>query len=309
LPAFVGPARARIRAATPAAYRRLVAETLRFYRTSLLNPHWGEQIRFRGQSVAFDMMFQGLTQAEASAAFAPFLAFVRAAPEDYALEDVLIFALPARRFWDPRFLRRLPGVVVSDPRPGAPEGNIVWSGDAGQAGQVLHGYHSHWLDQALLEPPRVEALVDALVFAADVWSVSLHCNKGLAGAPEAAISDARATAVNPKALTAFALAIIAGEEGPAYPGVAGHEPDVEGARRDAGRMKAASDRLAGLLETPASYLAESDYFQSDWRAAFWGEGYGRLLATKRRYDPADLFIVHHGVGSERWSADGFTRLS
>ena len=31
----------------------------------------------------------------------------------------------------------------------------------------------------------------------------------------------------------------------------------------------------------------------------------RLLEVKRRYDPNGLFYVHHGVGSEGWSADGF----
>jgi hypothetical protein len=36
--------------------------------------------------------------------------------------------------------------------------------------------------------------------------------------------------------------------------------------------------------------------------------YERLLAVKDKYDPDGLFIVHHGVGSERWSQDGFTRL-
>jgi hypothetical protein len=30
--------------------------------------------------------------------------------------------------------------------------------------------------------------------------------------------------------------------------------------------------------------------------------------VKARYDPAGLFFVHHGVGSESWSADGFTKL-
>jgi hypothetical protein len=29
--------------------------------------------------------------------------------------------------------------------------------------------------------------------------------------------------------------------------------------------------------------------------------------VKRRYDPGGLFFVHHGVGSEEWSADGFIR--
>jgi hypothetical protein len=30
--------------------------------------------------------------------------------------------------------------------------------------------------------------------------------------------------------------------------------------------------------------------------------------VKRQYDPTGLFFVHHGVGSEEWSADGFARL-
>jgi hypothetical protein len=31
-------------------------------------------------------------------------------------------------------------------------------------------------------------------------------------------------------------------------------------------------------------------------------------AAKAAYDPAGLFVVHHGVGSEAWSADGFTPI-
>jgi len=34
-----------------------------------------------------------------------------------------------------------------------------------------------------------------------------------------------------------------------------------------------------------------------------------IPATKPAADPNGLFFVHHGVGSEEWSADGFTRLS
>ena len=34
----------------------------------------------------------------------------------------------------------------------------------------------------------------------------------------------------------------------------------------------------------------------------------RLAAVKQKYDPEGLFIVHHGVGSEQWLADGFTRV-
>jgi FAD/FMN-containing dehydrogenase len=53
-------------------------------------------------------------------------------------------------------------------------------------------------------------------------------------------------------------------------------------------------------------VSESNYFQADWQRAFWGANYPRLQAVKRRYDPEGLFFVHHGVGSEDWSADGFT---
>jgi hypothetical protein len=35
----------------------------------------------------------------------------------------------------------------------------------------------------------------------------------------------------------------------------------------------------------------------------------RLAAAKKAYDPAGLFFVHHGVGSQEWSDDGFTRLT
>jgi hypothetical protein len=31
--------------------------------------------------------------------------------------------------------------------------------------------------------------------------------------------------------------------------------------------------------------------------------------VKDTYDSGGLFVVHHGVASERWSADGFTRLA
>ena len=56
-----------------------------------------------------------------------------------------------------------------------------------------------------------------------------------------------------------------------------------------------------------SYLKEADFFEPAWQESFWGPNYGRLLAIKDRYDPDGLFFVHHGVGSERWSPDGFTR--
>jgi hypothetical protein len=69
------------------------------------------------------------------------------------------------------------------------------------------------------------------------------------------------------------------------------------------------NELCQLAPEGGSYVAESDYFLRDWQKAYWGSNYPRLLAIKKKYDPSGLFFVHHGVGSEGWSADGFSRLS
>jgi len=60
---------------------------------------------------------------------------------------------------------------------------------------------------------------------------------------------------------------------------------------------------------PGSYVSESNFFNASWQRAFWGGNYPKLRTVKAKYDPDGLFFVHHGVGSEEWSSDGFTRLA
>jgi hypothetical protein len=67
------------------------------------------------------------------------------------------------------------------------------------------------------------------------------------------------------------------------------------------------DELLKVIDVPGSYVSESDFFERQWRQSFWGTNYLRLAAVKKKYDPDGLFFVHHGVGSEAWSADGFSR--
>jgi hypothetical protein len=117
------------------------------------------------------------------------------------------------------------------------------------------------------------------------------------------------TATNPAVLDAFALAIIAGESPPAFSGLKGHEPNAEAARRNARAIANAMETLTAVVPDAAAYVAESSYFQSTWQRAYWGPNYARLLDIKQRYDPAGLFFARHGVGSEAWSEDGFTRLA
>ena len=116
------------------------------------------------------------------------------------------------------------------------------------------------MPQGLLQPARRQALVDALYAASQHWGFALHFNKGLAGAPPEAIAATRDTATNPSVLDAFALAIIGAEAPPARPGIPGHEPDLEQARKRAKAIHAAAAELRKVAPGTGSYVSESDYF-------------------------------------------------
>jgi FAD/FMN-containing dehydrogenase len=310
LPDTFGAVFGTIKAATDAAYRELIAKAVDFYRTALFNPHWGEQLVFGAHgNLHISMVFQGLRQAQAERIWAPFLDWVRS-HEAYRFDpEIKILALPARHFWDADFFRKhAPWAIVEDDRPGAPRDHILWAGDQGQVGQFLHGYRSAWLPATLLQAERQPELVDALFASTREGGISLHFNKGLAGAPAAALTASRDTATNPGVLEAFALAICAGEGPPAFTGMPGARPDLAGARKDAARIDKAMAALLKAAPGAGSYVSESNYFEADWQTSFWGTNYPRLAAAKRKYDPNGLFFVHHGVGSEAWSADGFSRL-
>jgi FAD/FMN-containing dehydrogenase len=310
LPEFFGAVFMTVEAASDDAFRRLIGRIITFYGEALFNPHWGEQIAFRpGNILDIAMVFQGLDQQQAETTWRPFFDWLAASPQDFSIESgPTILAAPAQPFWDPQFLSQVPGLILADDRPGASETNVFWASNQEEAGQVLHGYQSAWLPASLLQENRQQRLVDALFAATRHWSLSLHVNKGLAGAPADAIEAARQMATNPAVLDAFALIISAAEEPPAYPGVPGHEPDLTAARHHAEAIDNAMHEVRKLLPSSSSYLAESDFFEASWRDAFWGTNYAKLLAVKDTYDRDGLFVVHHGVGSERWSADGFTRV-
>ena len=221
-----------------------------------------------------------------------------------------VVSFPARDFWNPEFLKsKMAAHVRVDSRPGTPANNIWWTSNQEELGAYWYGYESTWMPEGLLRDDRQKELAAAVYAASRHWTVGFHFNKGLAGSPPEAIAAARDTATNPAVLGAFALVIIAGSGDPVYPGVPGHAPNETEARNDARRIGLSMGEIRKLVPNPGSYVSESNYFEKDWSRAFWGSNYARLRAVKRKYDPAGLFFVHHGVGSEDWSADGMTPVA
>jgi FAD/FMN-containing dehydrogenase len=306
LPENFGGAWGAITASSDDAFRALIARFVAFYATSLFNPHWGEQVSFApGNTMNISMVCQGLDADEAKAIWKPFFDWIAASPHDYTASDGPGAGAKSSRDW-----WKVAGnhSMTRDMRPGAPAHHGWWNGDQDQVGVYLHGFDSRWLPAALLQPDAQPRLTDALFAASRFKKIELHINKGLAGAPDEARAATRDTATNPAVTDAFALALTADGEMPAYKGFPRPALDVDAARKDARTIDLAAEELRKVAPVPGSYVSESNYFNADWQAAFWGANYKRLRMVKDRYDPDGLFFVHHGVGSEDWSADGFTRL-
>ena len=252
------------------------------------------------------MVFQGLTGREAAAAFGPLARFVAANPTDFeAKQAPSASAVWASWFWSPWIFRVFArDAVVFDGRSGAGWSDFWWKGTSGEVAVFWDAYQSMWLPATLLDAANRASLVDALFNASRRWSLGLHFNKGLAGAPDEAIKAARETPVNADLVSAFALAIVAALA-PTAP--ADGSEEMAQSRQRAKRVVEAAAALRTVAPKSGSYFNECDYFLDDWQRAQWGDNYGRLAEIKQKYDPKGLFFVHHGAGSEGWSADGFTR--
>jgi FAD/FMN-containing dehydrogenase len=305
LPEFFGYSEGTIKAISDAAFQRLIARFVEFYHDSLFNPHWGESVKIKpDNTLELSMVCQGLDNEEAANVWKPFFNWAKNS-NDYSASDLHAGSGHARAWWDVEARKkRGSDAMISDPRPGARVSHAWWSGDKDQVSAFLHGFESIWLPASLLLQSKQTDLAGALFAASRRWEIELHFNKGLAGAPAGAIAAARDTATNPAVLDAFALAIIA-NGGPLR--IPGQLFDESVAHQHARAVDEAAAELRKVVLQPGSYVSESNYFNESWQQAFWGNNYQRLLAVKTQYDPDGLFFVHHGVGSEAWSPDGFAR--
>ena len=309
LPEFAGGANFTVKASSDEDYRRLIRHFVGFYREALFNDRWGEQAHFSSNNkLQISMVYLGLDTAQSQKVWQPFFEWL-AQSSAYTIEPKpSIGSMPFRHWWDVDWRKEHHhDVFKADPRPGARSNNVWWNGDAGQVGWVVWGFESLWMPASLLEDNSQEELANALFAASRFSTVELHFNKGLAGAPAEAIEAAKNTAMNPVVCDAFALAIIADGQWPAYPGIPGHEPNVAKGRQTAGNVHHAMNELRAIAPAGGAYVSESNFFESGFQHSYWGTNYARLSEIKKKYDPHGLFIVHNGVGSEEWTADGFTR--
>ncbi|HEX5258280.1 MAG TPA: FAD-binding oxidoreductase [Sphingomicrobium sp.] len=308
LPETFGVVRFTVQAPSDESFRDLLRDFLDFSGRSLVNPHWGEQVHATpDRRLVVEMNYQGIDGAEAKSVWEPFVHHVEANAREWKIvQPFLTLDIPARHFWDADwFSSRVPQAINRDHRPGSRPGDYWWAGDGDQVGAFWSAYTSAWLPKFLLQGSGKERLANAWSAAARHAPVSFHFNKGLAGAAPEVLRASRNTAMNPEVLDAFALAIIADGGPAAYPEWS--EPDTREAEASSARVRAADRAIRAAAPNAGSYMSECDYFLPDWKRASWGPHWPRLEAIKRRYDPDGLFVVHHGVGSDRWSSDGFRR--
>jgi FAD/FMN-containing dehydrogenase len=310
-PTLGGGFEVTLKAASDEAFRRLIDRFLAVYADNLMNDHWGEQVAVtKSNTLKVTMVTLDLEDDAVMAAWKPLLDGVAQSGGAWTYVKLPDLGTgPFRGMWDVAAHRARKSTSMRyDDRPGAPPLQAWWDGDSGQVSAFIHGYDSMWLPRSVLEPARRETLTDALFEASRHFDVQLHLNKGLAGGRPDALARSRDTATNPDVVDAFALAIIATGGPPAYYSLLGLPSGAATARKNADAVKAAAAALRVAAPTAGSYISEADFFNADWRRAFWGRNYPRLRSVKAKYDPTGLFFVHHGVGSEDWSADGFTRV-
>ena len=280
LPEFFGVASFAIKAASDDAHRRLIREFLSFYGEHLFNARWGERAHVRSDNtLEIAMISQGVNTDDAKKTWQPFLDWIKRSSNALSIKSgMAIGSWPAQHMWDVQWwkahwpetalpnsnpfiglfdhlLARLAQPIFSlDDRPGAGPNNAWWKGDGGQVGWFIWGYESLWLPASLLEGDSQQRLADALFAASRHSGVELHFNKGLAGAPPDVLAAAKDTATNPAVLAAFALAIVADAQGPAYPGIAGFEPSIEEGRRAAQRIDRCVDQLRAVAGETGAYV-------------------------------------------------------
>ncbi|MEX0693888.1 MAG: FAD-binding protein [Rhodospirillales bacterium] len=309
LPATFGFIGCAIKARDETAFRKLVETFVTVARENLVSPKWGEQVHFGPDHQMYvKMTFLDLSPEDVRQIWAPVLGLVDGDRFKFS-ENLVLYSIPARKWWDLEFrAREMPETIELDQASSNKGKQFFWNGDNGETNVFWAGYESSWLSQGLLAEDRASDFATTIIDAAKQFRFAFHFQKGLAGASEERLADARNTPVHPSVLDAFALLLIAGAQQNVIDGASGHELDEAMLRDKAARIKSVYNRFRQIEPDTGSYSAEMNFHEDDWQAKAWGDNYPRLLAIKQKYDPDGFFVGHHQVGSEYWSKDGFERV-
>jgi FAD/FMN-containing dehydrogenase len=306
MPRTLGRVTGRITARGSEEFRRLVYMLARFL-GQLCDGHWGEHVSLTPQNrVEFGLMSVDLDSDQIGSIIAPITGWLQQDPDAYAC-DLRVRTTGFGALWDAAAWDvTSPGAVIRDGREGAIPSHFWWGGNQWEVSWYINAFQSWWLPRRLLDDSPGE-LADALFAASRRWPVRLDFNKALSGADPGAVARCRATAMNPAALDAAALVLAVSAQQFTFPGLTGHEPDAAAAETGARGVAEAMRLIRDLAPGAGTYLNECDYFEPDWQSSFWGSNYPRLLDIKRRYDPMNIFRVHHGVGTEAQPVRGPSR--
>jgi len=308
LPSHFGFVFGTIAAKSDDAFQELIARFLAFYRQSLANPTWGEQVSVHGDNTLhLSMSYEGMSGEEAEEVWRPLRAWVDQHPDRFTMQTQFL-AIPAARMWDRAFFEEKFAAAIRPDDRSRVESSFYywWASNQGEVSTTWYTYQSRWIPLDRFEGAEAAKFAAALFQASRHRSLDLHFNKGLAGASPDAIRRNRETSMNPAALRAAAL-LIAASGGDGQPGVRGHEPDAAEGKAETARTGAAMKIIRDATPGAGTYVNETDYFEPDWQQAFWGENYPRLLAIKRKVDPDGMFWCHHCVGSEARREDSSPR--
>lgn len=275
-------------------YVELIELYLSFVAASLTNEVWGEGVTFlKGQNkIEVGTSFLDVSQETAEETWSEFLSVLRSRPDDFVV-NVNFSAQPFVNKWNPAGKS---GVIMDD-RPEALDGYFWWKGNAVEVGAYWGGYQGHGLPLEKLQNNPAE-LAEALFNASRTSLILLQTNKALAGEPEEARKRDETTSINPSVFNNAAFVTLADWVQNKYVGIAGHEPDEALAQEQFDGVNKAMGYITAVTPDGGSYSNEGYYFEEDWQEQFWGSNYPQLLEVKKKYDPTNLFHVHHGVGSE-----------
>ncbi|MGD9591084.1 MAG: FAD-binding protein [Candidatus Berkiella sp.] len=307
LPSNFGVLKGKIKAKSDPEYKKLIKHFIGFVNDNLVNEHWGEQIAFKkDNSIELFLFFQDLSKEQVDKIFEPLWQWLKQSQNNITFEQD-IFTIPAQSMWDYGYWEKNhPEYVTKDSRADAPKGQYWWTPNTSEVSRYWYTYLSRWLPQTLFTPQKQDVLTDALFKASRLCVVSLHLNKGLAGAPKDAQERSKGTSINPSAHDAVGLVILNKGNSDIFPGING-ELDAKEIEKSIKPYREAYEIIKAISPNAGSYANEADYFQKDWQNEFWGTNYSKLYDIKQKYDPEGLFYCHHCVGSEQWDEKGMCK--